>query len=142
MPGGEARAWRVPVQQGLPGLRGLLGSRGLRGWQGPAPRRRGVDELGEQVRGTRGALVGELPFGDDGPAFGAGIEGTTPEASGRVQRRDPGFMIGETLQVRSRVKQGHDTARDVQRWGARNVKPPPGPGPQELCHQIRLSHEE
>jgi hypothetical protein len=136
VPGREPGPRRAPVQQGLGGLRGLLGF-----WR-PAPRGRGPDEFGEQVRGARGALVGELPFRDDGPALGAGIEGASPEAPGRVERRDVRVIIGETLQVAGRVEQGHHAARDVQRGGARDVKPPPGPGAQELCHESRLSHEE
>jgi hypothetical protein len=139
VPGRESGPRRTPVEQGLGGLRGL---RGLRvGWF-PAPRRRDPDEFGEQVRGACGALIGELPFRDDGPAPGAGIEGAAPEAPGRVERGDLRVAIGETLQVTGRVEQGHHAARDVQRRGARNVKPPPGPGPQELCHESRLSHEE
>jgi len=135
----------VPVQQGLRGLRrqrGLRGLAALRGGRVPAPRGRGPDELGEQVCGARGALIGELPFRDDRPAAGAGIEGAAPEAPGRVERQDLRVGIGETLQVTGRVEQGHDAARDLQRRGARHVKPPPGPGPQELCHESRLSHEE
>ena len=139
VPGRESGPRRAPVQQGLGGLRRL---RGLRGRRVPAPRGRDPDEFGEQVRGARGALIGELPFGDDGPAPGAGIEGAAPEAPGRVERRDLRVVIVETLQVTGRVEQGHHAARDVQRRSARNVKPPPGPGPQELCHESRLSHEE
>jgi len=136
VPGRESGPRRAPVQEGLGGLRRLRRGRI------PAPRGRDPDELGEQVRGARGALIGELPFRDDGPAPGARIEGAAPEAPGRVERRDLRVGIGETLQVTGRVEQGHDAARDVQRRGARNVKPPPGPGPQELCHESRLSHEE
>jgi hypothetical protein len=134
-----------PVQQDLGGLRGVQGLGGLRGLRAgrvPAPHGRDPDELGEQVRGARGALIGELPFRDDGPAPGAGIEGAAPEAPGRLERRDPRVGIGKTLQVTGRVEQGHDAARNLQRRGAGHVKPPPGPGPQELCHESRLSHEE
>jgi len=115
--------------------------RGLGGWA-PAARGCDSDELGEQVRGARGALVGELPFRDDGPARGAGIVGAAPEAPGSVERRDLRVAIRETLEVAGRVEQGHHAAGDVQGRGAGNVKPPPGPGPQELCHESRLSHEE
>jgi hypothetical protein len=148
VPGRESGPRRAPVQQGLSGLRGL---RSLRGWRClralpggrvPAPRGRGPDEFGEQVRGARGALIGELPFRDDGPAPRAGIEGAAPEASGRVERRDLRVVVAEALQVAGRVEKGHHAARDVQRRRARNVKPPPCPGPQELCHESRLSHEE
>jgi hypothetical protein len=146
VPGGEPGPRLPPVQHGLGGLRGLglcgLGLCGLLGVRRPAPRGRGPDEFGEQVRGARGALVGELPFRDDGPALGAGIEGASPEAPGRVQRRDVRIIIRETLQVVGRIEQGDHAARDVQRGGARDVKPPPGPGAQELCHESRLSHEE
>jgi len=154
VPGREPGPRRAPVQQGLGGLRGLRalrslrglrrlrGLRGLRGGRVPAPRGRDPHEFGEQVRGARGALIGELPFGDDGPALGTGIEGAAPEAPGRLQRGDLRVAVGETLQVTGRVEQGHHAARDVQRRGARHVKPPPGPGPQELCHESRLSHEE
>jgi hypothetical protein len=154
VPGRESGPRRAPVQQGLDGLgvrrvlrrlrvqRGRRGLRGQRGGRVPAPRGGDPDQLGEQVRGARGALIGELPLRDDGPAPGAGIEGAAPEAPGRVERRDLRVGIGETLQITGRVEQGHDAARDVQRRGARNVKPPPGPGLQELCHESRLSHEE
>jgi hypothetical protein len=142
VPGRESGPRRVPVQQGLRGLRRLRGLRALRGGRVPASHVCGPDELGEQVRGARGALIGELPFRDDRPAPRAGIEGAAPEAPGHVERRDLRVGIGETFQVTGRVEQGHDAARDVQRRGARHVKPPPGPGPQELCHESRLSHEE
>ena len=145
MPGRESGPGRAAVQQGLRGLRSLRGLGGLRGLCGgrtPAPRGRDPDEFGEQVRGARGALIGELPFRDDGPALGAGIVGAAPEAPGRVERRDLRVAIRDPLQVAGRVEQGHHAAGDLQRRGARNVKPPPGPGPQELCHESRLSHEE
>jgi hypothetical protein len=118
------RAWpETPPAAGAgpagPGRSARLG--GLRAGRGPAPRGRDPDKFGEQVRGARGALIGELPFRDDGPAAGAGIEGPAPEAPGRVERRDLRVGIGDTLQVTGRVEQGHDAARDVQRRGARDV---------------------
>ncbi|HYB15186.1 MAG TPA: hypothetical protein VEF71_06920, partial [Streptosporangiaceae bacterium] len=78
MLGRESGSRRAPVEQGLGGLRGCRGGRG------PAPRGRGPHEFGEQVRGARGALIGELPFRDDGPALGAGIEDAAPETPGRL----------------------------------------------------------
>ena len=132
MPGRESGPRRAPVEQGLGGLRTRC----------PAPRGRGPDEFGEQVRGVRCRLIGELPFRDDGPALGTGIEDAAPETPGRVERRDVRVVIGKTLQVTGRIEQGQHAARDVPRRSARNVKPPPCPGSQELCHESRLSHEE
>ena len=84
----SSRAWAVCARSAR-----LPGSGAARGRPG---------RVREQVRGARGALIGELPLRDDGPAPGAGIERAAP-ASTRPRRapRSAGRCRGMPVRTRN-----------------------------------------